>query len=185
MHAPLTRECCARLTAYALRRLRRFGVDDPVRAEDFAFEALSRHLTDDQQLEYDAERYASVYYALCSTVNGLINNWLRKRSTNAERPVGDDLDAATSGSNYETTFGRRDQLRRVVDDVQAQFAQDKLVLGLLRLFLQGEDRPRMQAEALGVPITEVRNAIRRLRHHLRRALTPEHRGHLGLVPELT
>lgn len=165
---PVTRELCVRATAYAARRLRRLGIDDPARAEDFAFEALQRHLSaSSDDLEYDRDRYPTLFHALTSTINGLVVNWTRKRSTRRER--GDArLESHGNVVDFEGALERQAQLETIVRSVHEAFADDTLVLDLLRSFLRGEDRPRIQSRELGVPIDDIRNAIRRLRHHVRR-----------------
>lgn len=161
-------EVAKRLTLYAWRRLERLGMGRCDLAEDFAFEAIRRHL-DEQYVDWDRERYPTLLEFLGSQVNGLIRNHLRKFSTNRE--VSGELDSYTIQQRMRTApsqhrmIEKREETARVIGILRERVSQDATLGALLDVMLDGIDKPAEQAQALSLPVAEIYKANRRLKRH--------------------
>lgn len=157
-----------RLTLYAWRRLERLGMARRDLAEDFAFEAIRRHL-DDRYVDWDRERYPTLLDFLGSQVNGLIRNHLRKFSTQRESTGMLDSYAIehrmrTSPEQHQL-FEQSEEITHVLSLLRERVAQDATLDALLDVMLDGIDKPAEQARALEVPVHEIYKANRRLKRH--------------------
>ncbi|MCA9670845.1 MAG: sigma-70 family RNA polymerase sigma factor [Myxococcales bacterium] len=154
-----------RLVAYSLRRLRRFGVGNVADAEQIAQEAVRRLLDPEYGSSLEAfDDARALQWQLQSIVNGLINNYQRKRATRAElsfSPAELPRAAASGGEAYHV-----DKLdaELVMRRLRARLeAQDPIAAQLVELY---ELKPAEQAAELGRSVREIYNARRRLKEHI-------------------
>ena len=154
-----------RLTLFAHRRLWSIGVDDVALAQDLAQEAISR-LFDPNYAGWDQARQPVLLEFLGSVVNGLISNLRKKRRRRGahlplEGPGRPHLACECAGA--ETRVSQADELTRIWALLQQELQGDPLAVQVLELTIEGCERPRHQAAALGVDVERIYQARRRLR----------------------
>jgi hypothetical protein len=155
-----------RLVVFAHRRLGGRSIET---AQEIAQEAIAR-VWDPNYADWDPVTEPSIMRHLGSVVNGLIRNLNVSHRERAERAHDPEEVERAAGRSKDGADGdgmdRRIDAARVIDRFLDRTAGDDLVTRLLMVMADGEDKPAQQATKLGVPVTEVYNARRRLNGHV-------------------
>lgn len=166
-----------RLVVYAHRRS---GCRMPLsEAEDVAAKAICQFL-DPEYADWDPERQ-TLLLKLGSIVNGLLRNRTRTKATSAvlavdfmSSPVA--VLAASESPGPETRAMDGSEARRAFKLLEEELKGDECGENVLLLECDGMTEPRMQAEALGMPIGTIYKARYRLgraRETVRRRMQSE------------
>jgi len=164
-----------RLTVFAMKRLGSRG--SLADAEDLAGQAI-RQFIDPEYASWDREKEPDLLTHLGSILNGVLNNSLRRKAVEVERPL-ETPEAGRVAADDPTAQRRiiaREDAARAIRLLSERIKKDDLVESVLLLELDGIDRPSEQATQLDRPIAEVYKARRRLADHreaVRRQLAAE------------
>lgn len=149
-----------RLFTFAVRR-HRLSPDD---ADEVVQQAILRFL-DPAYVAYDPAVHGDVLRFLGSIVNSLVANQRRRPSTIPLLVVVFEHLTDTAPSPEDQAIGT-EHAREVVALLLERTARDPIAGRLLTLLLEGVTDPEEQAAKLGVPVAEIKNAMRRLKTHL-------------------
>lgn len=152
-----------RLTLFAIRRLGRYG--STAEAEEIAQEAIRRFL-DPDYASWDQQKEPSLLRHLGSIVNGLIRNRAQRVQ---RRGVAIQLDEEMHTSSQSSPDDRAAAgilASRSMELLRARLGNDDVCRQLLELQIEGTTKASEQATRLGLAITGVYNARRRLAGHV-------------------
>ncbi|MCR9165977.1 MAG: hypothetical protein ACE37F_25190 [Nannocystaceae bacterium] len=161
-------EVAVRLTAYALNRLRRGGIDNPDDAKDVVQEAL-RRLFDPQSRDWSPTSPCKkgLMRHLGSEINGIVANRVRLRMRRGDALPEDSLAKKPGGTRPDETDGLEDLVYTLLERVDG----DDDASDILDLFLKGTEKASDQAETLKWTPSRVYEARRRIRS----AASPENK----------
>lgn len=160
-----------KLSTYAGRRLYGFGLCDSgsqvTKGEELAAEAI-KHLFDTETKEREVSTEGELTEALGSIVNGLVSNLTRKSSTRREILCGDFYEDQLGDDERspEQRIIDHNLSEKVMDVVLSRIEGDELLENIFFSTIDGE-KPREQAEKLGIDVQDIYNARRRLKDHFR------------------
>lgn len=132
-------------------------------AEQVAQEAIGR-VFDPAHAPYDPDVHGDLLRFLGSVVNGLISN-LRKRRSYTPLSMQAVSALVETAPSPEDDAIAREQARDVVEALLERTADDPIAHRILALMREGVMTPIEQAARLGVPISEIYKAKRRLKTH--------------------
>ena len=151
-----------RLTLYAHQRLAYFRIVDVELAQDLAAEAIKRHF-DDDYAQWDPQKETLLQF-LGSLLNGLLSNWMRKRShVLLERDSTGKHDGVEPALPADEQLHRQRLLNQIVDELREHIQGDETMEAMLTLWLDGVDRPTDIAQRLNTSVEEIYNANRRFK----------------------
>jgi DNA-directed RNA polymerase specialized sigma24 family protein len=149
-----------RLVAWTARRHRMTPAD----AEDIVQDAIRLFLKAGGQP--DPADPKGLFYALGSNVNGIMVNKRRNKVDRAVSLMGDVTEAELGDPDTEARIADAQVARKAVSAVFDRVSGDELASQVMMLQSEGMDDAASQAKHLGVNVTEVYNARRRLKGHV-------------------
>lgn len=168
-------EVIRRLTVFAMKRLGSRG--SLADAEDLAAQAI-RQFLDPDYASWNAEEEPDLLRHLGSILNGVLNNWLRRKALEVERPL-DAPEANRLGSDDPSAQRRiiaREEAARAIRLLSERIVGNELVENVFILELDGIEGASEQAKQLDRPVGEIYKARRLLGTHreaVRRQLETE------------
>jgi len=146
-------------------------------AADLAGEAI-RQFFDPDYASWNPEAEPDLLRHLGSRLNGVLNNWLRRKAREVERPL--DTPEANRLAGDDPSAQRRiitrEEAARAIRLLSERIVGNELVENILILELDGIDTASEQAKQLDRPVAEIYKARRLLGTHreaVRRQLETE------------
>jgi len=170
-----------RLTLYAQRKFFRLGwkSKDNYRSpngkgpEDIALEAIEK--TIENSRVYDAQKYPDFGQYLNGCVDSIIYNLIHSPEFKKKKAMpfiitdeGETKEIEQEGREVDflQICITEDLAEKVKSILQTKFADDKVVCGIVECLYAGIDKPSEWAECLGVDISEINNARRKLQREV-------------------